>query len=247
MQVPLSPLAPHPKVDSLRPAYEALKHTYETSARQDLSAEQQADLSQFEADVKKLAELQPQLRLDPTAPLDMFADAVEVKQQSDSLQGRIHEVLERHRKFPSNLYFYGKPGELMTTGLAWHNERLSPELEDLGYNRAAYQLTYDAQNRDMEVQAHLQRADGTPDLHYLQYRVALGAPDHWRGAELTLGSSEGYHQLKATPLARASEDLYVSDDSQMSRWTRTEQAFVAQAMQDLGVGWLAPTLCPHCK
>lgn len=246
-QIPVTPLAAHPKVDSLVPTYEALQHTYASTARQALSAEQQADLSRLESDVKRLAQIQPHLRLEAAAPLDMFENAVQLKRESESLQTSMQGVLDRHRKFPSNLYFYGQVGESVTTGLAWQTDKLSPELTELGYCRAAYELTYDAENRDFEAQAQLHRADGSPDLHYLRYRVALGAPDHWRGADVTLGGAEGYHQLKATPLARGSEDLYVSDDSQMSRWTRTEQAFVAQAMNDLGVGWLVPTLCPHCK
>lgn len=247
--VPLTALVAHPRVESLRDTHDALKLTFETAARVGLSPEQRTDLQKVEADVRRLAELKPLLHVDVSGTPDMFADTTEAKRDTDAVAQSVAGVLEKHRSFPSAMYFYGAPGDGLTTGLNWKTEKVSPALSQMGYSAASYTLSYDAEHQDFEAQAALQRADGSPDLHYLQYRVSVSGPgqEHWRGAELVLGNADGYKAFKATPLGKGSEDLYVSDDSQMHRWSAAEQAFVAQAMQDLGVGWLVPTLCPHCK
>lgn len=246
-QVPTTPLVPHPKVDALKAPFEALKTTFESRVEQ-LNPQDAADLQQLEANLQRMAELRPHLSLDPAASLDLFEEAVSAKKETLQLQQQSQEIAERHRRFPAELFIYGQPGDsAVSTGVSWQQQELSPQLRALGYSEARYSLTLDRENRDLKADAQLVRQDGQADSHYLKYRISMAPSHRWRGADLTLGNAEDMFKLEATPLGMGSDDLYVRDDSHVQHWSATEQAFAAQALRDLGVGWLVPMLCPHCK
>ncbi|MEW6281266.1 MAG: hypothetical protein AB1758_21830 [Candidatus Eremiobacterota bacterium] len=242
--VPLRALPPHSRVGELKKDFQVLEDFYRGPALASLTEPQRRDLQTLQADLKELRGLRRLCQVRPGDPPELFEAALEARRETERIQAEVDRIVSTYGgRQPGNLHTFECGGRYIAD-IHWRKPGVPRELAETGMVGLNYECRTYLDEPTLEVNASPVNAQGKEDLHYIQIRVCLPQADRKHAeAGITLGRSDGYRTTRFS----GTDELHHSAEAKDERWTAAETAFARQVLTDVGLGWLVPTVCPHCR
>lgn len=244
--VPVHLVPAHPKRDALTPCFQALDGFYSGHATQQLQPDQRADLERLQQDLQELASLRQTLSVPPEAPAEAFETAAAARREMDGIEARVAQTIGAHQQPGGNLNLFVS-GDKYIADLRWTVPGVPAELP--GATGISYQMRSYVGKSNLEVCARAVDAKGEGSGHYMKIRCALselGEPV-WSGAEMTLGTPADFRTTSFTPRNEHDREIHHTSRAKHEAWTEAEQAFASNVLKTVGLGWLVPAVCEHCR